>query len=147
MWSKWGKRVAFGPKINTFDLFSTSVHCIFSDIVPDGKQKKVTAWDFKGKIQHLEMNHFWAQNQHVFIFSLILFSRFVWNSIRWYVLRNGWEWQVFKEILYYIWDKIFKNGPSKICGRQPLKSLKGYGVLPQILLGPFLNTLSHLRWS
>ena len=21
-----------------------------------------------------------------------------------------------------IWDKIFKNGPSKICGRQPLKN-------------------------
>ena len=23
-----------------------------------------------------------------------------------------------------IWDKVFKNGPSKICGRQPLKNLK-----------------------
>ena len=23
-----------------------------------------------------------------------------------------------------IWVKIFKNGPSKICGRQPLKNLK-----------------------
>ena len=22
----------------------------------------------------------------------------------------------------------FKNGPSKICGRQPLKTLKGYGL-------------------
>ena len=21
------------------------------------------------------------------------------------------------------WDKVFKNGPSKICGRQPLKNL------------------------
>ena len=29
----------------------------------------------------------------------------------------------------HIWDKLFKNGPSKICGRQPLKNLKGYGVL------------------
>ena len=49
-------------------------------------------------------------------------------------------------------------GLSNICGRQPLKNLKGYGLLkhipsypfnffkgclPQILLGPFLNTLSH----
>ena len=34
-----------------------------------------------------------------------------------------------------IWLKVFKNGPSKIYGRQPLK----------ILLGPFLNTLSHIR--
>ena len=23
-----------------------------------------------------------------------------------------------------IWDKVLKNGPSKICGRQPLKYLK-----------------------
>ena len=22
----------------------------------------------------------------------------------------------------FIWDKVFKNGPSKICGRQPLKN-------------------------
>ena len=26
----------------------------------------------------------------------------------------------------YIWDEVFKNGPSKIYGRQPLKNLKGY---------------------
>ena len=23
-----------------------------------------------------------------------------------------------------IWDKVFKNGPSEICGKQPLKYLK-----------------------
>ena len=28
-----------------------------------------------------------------------------------------------------IWDKVFKSGPSKICGRQRLKNLKGYGLL------------------
>ena len=33
-----------------------------------------------------------------------------------------------------MWDKVFKNRPIKICGRQSLK----------ILIGPFLNTLSHL---
>ena len=49
-----------------------------------------------------------------------------------------------------IWDKVWtknelKNGPSKICGKfeGPSKSFKGY--LPQILLGSFLNTLSHLE--
>ena len=26
-------------------------------------------------------------------------------------------------------DKVFKNGPSKICGRQPLEKLKGCGLL------------------
>ena len=47
-------------------------------------------------------------------------------------------------------DKVFKTGLSKICGRQPLKNLRGYGLfkffkgcLPHILLGPFLKTLSH----
>ena len=32
---------------------------------------------------------------------------------------NGWD----------IWDKVFKNGPNKNCGRQPLKSLKEYVLL------------------
>ena len=32
-----------------------------------------------------------------------------------------------------IWDEVFKSGLSKICGRQPLKSLKGYGLLKQTL--------------
>ena len=30
-----------------------------------------------------------------------------------------------------IWVKVFKNGTSKICGRQPLKNMKWYGVLRQ----------------
>ena len=28
-----------------------------------------------------------------------------------------------------IWVKVFKNGPNKICGRQPLKNLKWHGLL------------------
>ena len=32
-----------------------------------------------------------------------------------------------------IWDKGFKNGLSKICERQPLKNLKGYGLLKQTI--------------
>ena len=42
------------------------------------------------------------------------------------------------------WVKVFKNGPSKICERQPLKKFKG--CLTQIIIGPFLNTLNHIRW-
>ena len=30
-------------------------------------------------------------------------------------------------------DKVFKNGPRKICGRQPLKILTGYGPLKQTI--------------
>ena len=33
------------------------------------------------------------------------------------------------ECLHNILVKVFKNGPSKICGRQPLKKLKRYGLL------------------
>ena len=29
------------------------------------------------------------------------------------------------------WIKVFKNGPSKICGRQPSKNLKCYGLPKQ----------------
>ena len=32
-------------------------------------------------------------------------------------------------IMKAILDKVFKNGPSKIWGRQPIKNLKGYGLL------------------
>ena len=31
-------------------------------------------------------------------------------------------------LLQNTWDKVFKNGPSEIFGRQPLKKLKGYGL-------------------
>ena len=30
-----------------------------------------------------------------------------------------------------IWDKVFKNGLSKVCGRQPLNNLKLYCGLPK----------------
>ena len=46
------------------------------------------------------------------------------------------------------WVKVFKNGPSKICGWQPLRNLKWYGLqagcLPRNLLVPFLNILTHI---
>ena len=32
-----------------------------------------------------------------------------------------------------IWNKVFKNGPSKICGKQTLKNLKWYGLSKQTL--------------
>ena len=38
---------------------------------------------------------------------------------------------VLKKYTLDIWDKAFKNGPSKICGRHALQILKGYGVLKQ----------------
>ena len=37
-----------------------------------------------------------------------------------------------------IWDKVFKNRPSKICGRQPFKKLERYGLLKLEYFVPFL---------
>ena len=34
---------------------------------------------------------------------------------------------------YSLNEKAFKNGPSKICGRQSLKNLKGYRLLKQTI--------------
>ena len=45
----------------------------------------------------------------------------------------------------YVWDKVFKNGPSKMKQTIPLQIFKD--CLPQILLGPFLNTFSHIILS
>ena len=42
-------------------------------------------------------------------------------------------------------DKVFKNGPSKICGRQLLKTFFK-GCLSEMLLDPFLNTRTHLSF-
>ena len=44
-------------------------------------------------------------------------------------------------LLTWVKFKVFKNGPSKISLSNHFKFFKGY--LPQILLGPFLNTFTH----
>ena len=51
----------------------------------------------------------------------------------------------FRSSIPIIWDKVSKNGPSKICGRQPLKNLHGsfLSILPHIYFSNFdLVTLS-----
>ena len=57
-----------------------------------------------------------------------------------------WQNSKYASVIYNIWDKVFKNGLSKFCGRQPLnfpfKFFKA--CLPQNLLSPLLNTLSHI---
>ena len=51
-------------------------------------------------------------------------------------LQNNMEVTINKTFKWFspqkiICDKVFQSGPSKICGRQPLKDLKGYGLLKQ----------------
>ena len=47
-------------------------------------------------------------------------------------------------IIEDIWDKVFKSGRSKFCGRQPLKNLKGYSLLQHQI---YLNTSTPSRLS
>ena len=42
----------------------------------------------------------------------------------------------------YIWFKVFKNGLSKFCGRQPLKNLKWYALLRHKWL-----SFTNFTWS
>ena len=55
----------------------------------------------------------------------------------------------FAKTTVYRWGKVFKNGQSKICGRQPLKNLKWYGLPRQtISLQIFLRLSStNFTWS
>ena len=47
------------------------------------------------------------------------------------------------------WTKVFKNGPGEICGRQPLKNLKGYALLKQTISIQIFERLSstNFTWS
>ena len=50
---------------------------------------------------------------------------------------------------FHIWDNVLKNEPSKLCGRQPLKNLKLYGVLKETISLQILKRLSlrSFTWS
>ena len=60
----------------------------------------------------------------VFVKNIIFNNRFSMTATKIWL-------QLFSR-LSFIWVKVFKNGPSKICGRQPLKNLKWYGMLRHI---------------
>ena len=51
----------------------------------------------------------------------------------------------FHRLIKNIWDKVFKTGPSKINLSRPLPFNFFKGCLPQVLLGPLLNTFSHIK--
>ena len=68
------------------------------------------------------------------------FSAIFWICI------NGYYMMFNPPFLLCIWYKVFKSGPSKICGRQPLKNLKGYGLLKQymrLLLSSFQYCITN----
>ena len=47
----------------------------------------------------------------------------------WFKMKRKTDLQTsWCQLISIIWDKVFKSGPSKICGRQALNNLKGYGL-------------------
>ena len=56
-------------------------------------------------------------------------------------------WIYFNEFI--IWEKKFKNGSSKFCGRYPFKDLKEYCLLKQTILLQISQRLSstNVTWS
>ena len=73
-----------------------------------------------------------------YLFTVSDFFNFSWSnwSFPFHVilLQKKWStldcnWNTLDLAFGTIWDKVFMNEPSKICGRQPLNNLKGYGLL------------------
>ena len=57
------------------------------------------------------------------------------NVTKWVGIISVMQWIVQSNATWQnVWVKVFKNGPSKICGRQHLKILKWYGLLRQNFL-------------
>ena len=65
------------------------------------------------------------------------------SSVFWTIL-----WYPFVDVMKKVfWDKVFKNGPNKNCRGQPLKNLKGYGLLKQTLPLQIFQKLSFTNFT
>ena len=65
------------------------------------------------------------------------------------MLSGFYEGQFEKSsILSYKYGKVFKNGPSKICGRQPSKNFT-WSILEYFVPNDYINLLMHNvpKWS
>ena len=84
--------------------------------------------------------YWWNQNSEFiilkrkFIKGRNAYFQYVFTAVRLMFRKVDYWWKW----MCLIWIKVFKNGPSKICGRRPLKNLKWY-CLPT----NFLKALFH----
>ena len=82
-------------------------------------------------------------------FQINILSQNVCSQAIYWVSQKFWKKNGLCDFLLpfasYIWDNVFKNEPSKICGRQPLKNLKWYGLFKRWNV----FTVSHIKfiWS
>ena len=99
-------------------------------------------WASTLKILSKYMNHFMLENLshgNIYWLSRVLFYKFLfclnlyfYLYIYLFVKSCDFVWNfIWCHYSLHIWDKVFKNGPSKYFGRQPLKTLKRYGLIGQ----------------
>ena len=78
-------------------------------------------------------------------FQINILSQNVCSQAIYWVSQKFWKKNGLCDFLLpfasYIWDNVFKNEPSKICGRQPLKNLKWYGLFKQMFLQCLMSNL------
>ena len=93
-------------------------------------------WDFQQHVLHLKKSwvpDLWTFNNQ--------FGRTVLiNVTSDYLFMNSTECTIrliSSKCIYFVWVTVFKNGPSKTCGRQPLKNLKWYGRFTQLVSNLF----------
>ena len=88
--------------------------------------------------------------EHILFFPEHIFLRAHLEGYFWtnhFTVVNKWSdyWNFFYEVWleWSIWVKVFKNVPSKICGRQPLKNLKWYGLQADQISSNLLKAVFH----
>ena len=84
---------------------------------------KVSTWNHNG----LFMNLLEVSTRKLFMF-------FYYKTIKGFVSRTVWENCLRFNFETFTTFSVFKSGPSKICGRQPLKNLKVYGLLMHLVI-------------
>ena len=105
--------------------------------------KEWTTWrEYHLKFFFLNLKTFWVKRR-------TYFERFKWMykvktfNLYWIIIieKVSFEVHIFLSTITQKanaqmnkWERVFMNGPSKICGRQPLKKLKWYGLLKQTII-------------
>ena len=105
--------------------------------------KEWTTWrEYHLKFSFLNLKTFWVKRR-------TYFERFKWMhkvktfNLYWIIIirKVSFEVHTFLSTITQKanaqmnkWERVFMNGPSKICGRQPLKKLKWYGLLKQTMI-------------
>ena len=86
-------------------------------------------------LAEVEYSYFWYMSYAEIVLNVLVFHR-VADTMHFFCYFFFFSFLIFFYLfdLIYIWGKVFKNGPSAICGRQPLKKLKWYGLLVSNIL-------------